>query len=299
MYAVPSLRWMGDGWVDKKFKFINMQIRFQNSPTETSKMNTQELRSNFLIENLMQANKAVLVYSHYDRMIVGGVVPGNQIVELPNEDELKASFFLERREMGIINVGGTGVVVADGVNYEIEKLECVYLGKGTKDVKFQSKDAAAPAHFYLLSVPAHQAYPNRKMTKTEASPVNMGDAATSNKRTIYKYIHNDGIQSCQLMMGLTTLESGSVWNSVPPHTHTRRMEAYFYFDIDPAQRVFHFMGEQQETRHLVIANHEAVVSAPWSMHFGVGTANYGFIWGMAGENKEFTDMDPKPIASLK
>ena len=276
-----------------------MEIRFQNSPLETSKMNTYELRSNFLIPELMQAGKMKLVYSHYDRMIVGGVVPTTNAIELPNEAELRANYFLERRELGIINVGGKGTVVADGVNYEIEKLECVYLGKGTQKVHFESKEASSPAQFYILSVPAHQTYPNTKMTKEQASPVNLGELATSNKRTIYKYIHNDGIQSCQLVMGLTTLEEGCVWNSVPPHTHTRRMEAYFYFDIHEAHRVMHFMGEPQETRHVVIGNNEAVLSAPWSMHFGVGTANYGFIWGMAGENKEFTDMDPVPIATIK
>jgi 4-deoxy-L-threo-5-hexosulose-uronate ketol-isomerase len=276
-----------------------MQIRFQNSPAETKQMTTDQLRQNFLIEGLMQPGRIQLTYSHYDRMIVGGAVPTSADISLPNEDELKANFFLERREMGIINVGGNGSVTADGVSYDIEKLECVYLGKGTKEVSFKSASAEDPAHFYILSVPAHQTYPNRKMTKDEASPVNLGDISTSNKRTIYKYIHNDGIQSCQLVMGLTTLEAGSVWNSVPPHTHTRRMEAYFYFDIDAAQRVFHFMGEPQETRHIVVSSNEAVLSAPWSMHFGVGTASYGFIWGMAGENKEFTDMDPKPIATLK
>lgn len=276
-----------------------MEIRFQNSPKETSKMSTAELRENFLIEELMQAGKIKLVYSHFDRMIIGGAVPGVESIALANEGELKANFFLERREMGIINVGGNGTVTADGVAYDIEKLECVYLGKGTKEVSFSSQSADSPAQFYILSVPAHHAYPNKKMTKAEASPVHLGDITTSNKRTIYKYIHNDGIESCQLVMGLTVLEEGSVWNSVPPHTHTRRMEAYFYFNLDAAQRVMHFMGEPQETRHLVMANNEAVISAPWSMHFGVGTANYGFIWGMAGENKEFTDMDPVAIPSIK
>ena len=275
-----------------------MEIRFQNSPLETSKMSTTELRTNFLIQDFMQQNQMHLVYSHYDRMIVGGVVPGKDKIELKNESELKANYFLERRELGIINVGGTGTVTADGMEYELEKLECVYLGKGTQQVFFSSKEASAPALFYLLSTPAHQTYPNQKMTKAGAAPVQLGDLATSNKRTIYKYIHNDGLQSCQLVMGLTILEQGSVWNSVPPHTHTRRMEAYFYFDMDPAHRVMHFMGESQETRHIVIGNNEAVLSAPWSMHFGVGTANYGFIWGMAGENKEFTDMDPAPIHTL-
>lgn len=276
-----------------------MQIRFQNSPKETSQMNTQQLRDNFLVQNLMQAGKIELVYSHYDRMIIGGAVPTAAAINLPIEDELKARFFLERREMGIINVGGKGTVTADGVAYDINKLECVYLGKGTQEVSFNSSSADTPAQFYILSLPAHHTFPNKKMTKDEAAPVNLGDISTSNKRTIYKYIHNDGIESCQLVMGLTTLDAGSVWNSVPPHTHTRRMEAYFYFDVDAAQRVMHFMGEPQETRHLVIANHEAAISAPWSMHFGVGTANYGFIWGMAGENKEFTDMDPVPVATIK
>ena len=276
-----------------------MQLRFQNSPEETSHMTTQQLRENFLVQGLMQPGSIQLTYSHFDRMIIGGAVPTSSAISLPNEEELKANFFLEKREMGIINVGGKGTVTADGVAYEIDKLECVYLGKNTKEVSLSSKAADTPAHFYILSLPAHHTYPNRKMTKDEAAPVNLGDISTSNKRTIYKYIHNDGIQSCQLVMGLTTLAEGSVWNSVPPHTHTRRMEAYFYFDLHEAQRVFHFMGEPQETRHLVVANHEAAISAPWSMHYGVGTANYGFIWGMAGENKEFTDMDQKPIASLK
>ncbi|MGB4844835.1 MAG: 5-dehydro-4-deoxy-D-glucuronate isomerase [Ferruginibacter sp.] len=276
-----------------------MDIRFQKSSKEMSEMNTQQQRENFLIQNLMVKETIQLIYTHYDRMIVGGVVPASSAIVLPNEDELKAKYFLERRELGIINVGGKGTVTADGVNYEIDKLECVYLGKGTQEVSFSSSAADAPAMFYLLSVPAHQTYPNRKMTKEEAQPVHMGDSVTSNKRIIYKYIHNDGMMSCQLMMGLTTLAEGSVWNSVPPHTHTRRMEAYFYFDLHEAQRVMHFMGEPQETRHLVIANNEAVVSPPWSMHFGVGTANYGFIWGMAGENKEFTDMDQVAVANLK
>ena len=276
-----------------------MQVRFQNSPKETSQMNTQQQRENFLIQNLMEPGSIQLTYTHYDRMIVGGVVPIADVISLTTEEELKAKYFLERREMGIINVGGKGTVTADGVAYEIEKLEAVYLGKGTQDVSFSSSTPESPAMFYLLSVPAHQNYPNKKMTKAEAAPVNLGDISTSNKRTIYKYIHNDGIQSCQLVMGLTVLDEGSVWNSVPPHTHTRRMETYFYFDLNEAHRVMHFFGEPQETRHLVIANNEAVVSPPWSMHFGVGTVNYGFIWGMAGENKEFTDMDQVAVAAIK
>jgi len=201
--------------------------------------------------------------------------------------------------LGIINVGGAGTVVADGKEYAINKMDCVYLGKETREVKFKSRHKKDPAVLYLLSAPAHHKYPNKLMTKEKASPVNLGDASTSNKRTIYKYIHLDGIKSCQLVMGLTVLENGSVWNSVPPHTHTRRMEVYFYFDVPAEHRVFHFMGQPQETRHLVMANHEAAISAPWSMHFGCGTSSYGFIWGMAGENQVFTDMDPAPVADLK
>lgn len=276
-----------------------MKIRFQNSPAETKQMTTGQLRENFLVQNMMQPDTVQLVYSHYDRMIIGGAVPMNKTLALPNHPELKADYFLQRREMGIINVGGAGIIIAGGKEYSVNKLDCVYLGKETKEVKLKSKSKKEPAVFYLLSAPAHHKYPNKLMTKEKASPVNMGDVATSNKRTIYKYIHLDGIKSCQLVMGLTVLENGSVWNSVPPHTHTRRMEVYFYFDVPAEHRVFHFMGEPQETRHIVMANHEAVISAPWSMHFGCGTSNYGFIWGMAGENQVFSDMDPAPIQSLK
>lgn len=275
-----------------------MQLRFQNSPAETKGMTTEQLRENFLVEKLMQDDTIQLVYSHYDRVIVGGAKPVDKTIELPNHPELRADYFLERRELGVINVGGAGTVTADGKEFALDKLDCVYLGKGTKQVTFKSADGKTPAIFYLLSAPAHQTYPNTKYSKEEASPVALGDSSTSNKRTIYKYIHLDGIKSCQLVMGLTVLEPGSVWNSVPPHTHTRRMEAYFYFDVPDAHRVFHFMGEPQQTRHIAMANHDAVISPPWSVHFGCGTANYGFIWGMAGENQTFTDMDPAPVKDL-
>lgn len=276
-----------------------METRFQNSPAETRQMTTAQLRENFLVQNLMQDDSVQLVYSHYDRVIIGGAKPVNKTLALPNHPELRADYFLQRRELGVINVGGAGIIIADGKEFAINKLDCVYLGKETKEVKFKSKGKNDPAVFYLLSAPAHHKYPNKLMTKEKASPVNLGDASTSNKRTIYKYIHLEGIKSCQLVMGLTVLENSSVWNSVPPHTHTRRMEVYFYFDVPVDHRVFHFMGEPQETRHLVMANHEAVISAPWSMHFGCGTSNYGFIWGMAGENQVFTDMDPAPVSTLK
>ena len=275
-----------------------MEIRFQASPKEVKGMSTDELRTNFLIQQLMKADELTLVYSHYDRVIIGGVQPIKQKIALPDESELRADYFLERRELGIINVGGAGIVEADGVTYDLNKLDAVYLGKGTKAVSFSST-SAEPAKFFLMSTTAHHTYPNRKMTKEEASPVNLGDQSTANKRTIYKYIHQDGIQSCQLVMGLTVLNDGSVWNSVPPHTHTRRMEVYFYFDVPQEHRIFHLMGEPQETRHIVMANNEAVISPPWSVHCGPGTTNYGFIWAMAGENYTFTDMDPVAIGDMK
>ncbi|AXY75644.1 5-dehydro-4-deoxy-D-glucuronate isomerase [Paraflavitalea soli] len=276
-----------------------MEIRFQNSPKETSRMNTKELRENFHIPALMQDDQVQLVYSHYDRVIVGGVKPYSKAVELPNHTELRAEYFLERRELGIINVGGNGAVEADGEKFTLSKLDCLYLGKGVKKVSFTSDDKNAPAVFYLLSSPAHASYPTRKLTKEEASPTEMGDQTTANRRTIYKYIHADGIKSAQLVMGLTVLASGSVWNTMPAHVHTRRMEAYFYFDVPEQHRVFHFMGEPTETRHLLIANHEAVVSPPWSIHSGCGTSNYSFIWGMAGENYVYTDMDAVAIADIR
>ena len=276
-----------------------MEIRFQSSPHEVKGMNTQQLRENFLVQHLMQANQIQLVYSHFDRVIVGGAMPESNPVLLPNEAELRADYFLERRELGIINVGGAGKVEADGVVYELSKLDALYLGKGTRSVCFSSASADQPAQYFLLSAPAHHTYPNRRMQKNEAAPVHLGEKATSNERTIYKYIHQEGIQSCQLVMGLTVLKEGSVWNSVPPHTHTRRMEVYFYFDLPEAHRVFHLMGEPQETRHIVMANQEAVISPPWSVHCGPGTTNYGFIWAMAGENYTFTDMDPVPIATMQ
>lgn len=276
-----------------------MEIRFAIGKNETKSLDTDGLRNHFLVDGLFQSDKLKLVYSHHDRVIIGGVMPSTQSVELGNPGELRADYFLERRELGIINLGGNGEVHADGQIYPLQKLECLYLGKGVQNVSFASQYNQEPAKFYLLSAPAHQSYPTTKFTREEASPVNLGEAATSNKRTVYKYIHKDGIKSCQLVMGLTVLESGSVWNSVPPHTHTRRMEVYLYFDLDPAQRLFHFMGEPQETRHIVMANDEAVISPPWSMHFGCGTSNYAFVWGMAGENLDYTDMDPAPIPTLK
>jgi 4-deoxy-L-threo-5-hexosulose-uronate ketol-isomerase len=276
-----------------------MKIQFASSPKETAAMLTEEVRNNFLVQNLMIDDSIQLTYTHYDRLIIGGVKPMSKTISLPNEAELKANYFLERREIGIINIGGNGVVIADKKEFTLNKMDCLYVGKGTKEVKFKSVNKKNPAMFYLLSAPAHHTYPNKLMKKEKATPVYLGAPETANIRTVYKYIHLDGLKSCQLVMGLTVLENGSVWNSVPPHTHTRRSEIYFYFDVPNEQRIFHFMGEPQQTKHIVVANNEAVISPSWSTHFGCGTSSYGFIWGMAGENLVYTDMDTTPIRNLK
>jgi 4-deoxy-L-threo-5-hexosulose-uronate ketol-isomerase len=262
-------------------------------------MDTEELRKNFLIEDLMVNDEIKLVYSHYDRVIIGGAKPVSKTLTLETHPELRADYFLERRELGIINIGGNGIVEADGQAYNLSKLDCVYVGKGVKQVTFKSEGSGSPAIFYLLSAPAHASYPSTKLTKEEATPSTIGDPSTSNRRTIYKYIHAEGIKSSQLVMGLTVLEKGSVWNTMPCHTHTRRMEAYFYFDVPEGQVVFHYMGEPQQTRHLVLRNNAAIISPPWSIHSGCGTANYGFIWGMAGENYNYTDMDLVAIPEIR
>jgi 4-deoxy-L-threo-5-hexosulose-uronate ketol-isomerase len=262
-------------------------------------MTTEELRSAFMTERLMQEDAIRLVYTHYDRVILGGACPVRTTLTLDTDPELRADFFLQRREIGIINVGGPGKVHADGTRYDLGRLDCLYAGKGVREIVFESGDPANPAHFYLLSTPAHAPHPVQLMPAEKAMPAKMGSMETSNARTIYKYIHAEGIRSCQLVMGLTILETGSVWNTMPAHTHTRRMEAYFYFDVPGAQRVFHFMGQPQETRHLLVADSQAVISPPWSIHSGCGTSNYAFIWGMAGENYNYTDMDPVAIPDLR
>lgn len=275
-----------------------MEERFACSPAEVKNMSTDQLRDSFLIQGLFVAGAATFTYSHYDRMITGGVLPVGGAVTLPTYEPLKSSFFLERREMGIINIGGKGTVTADGTTYPLSKLDCLYLGKGVKEVSFASAGDNTPARFFVLSAPAHQAFPSQLMKSSEATPVDLGSSETANERTIYKYIHLDGIKSCQLVMGLTVLKPGSVWNTMPSHTHNRRMEIYLYFDVKEEHRVFHFMGQPAETRHLVVAGEEAIISAPWSIHSGCGTSSYSFIWGMAGENQAFTDMDAVAIRDL-
>lgn len=265
--------------------------RYEASPREVSRMNTAELRADFLLEDLFSPGAANFAYSHYDRMVVGGIIPGAEAIELANYDTLKSEYFLERREVGIINVGGQGTIVADGTLYPVEKLSCLYLAKGTKSVSFSSANAENPAEYFLFSAPAHHSFANTLYTKEDASPVTLGAMETANHRTIYKYIHNDGINSCQVVMGLTVLQPGSVWNTMPAHTHDRRSEVYLYFDVPEDQGVMHFMGEPQQTRHLWVRDRQAIISPPWSIHAGSGTTSYSFIWAMAGENKDFTDMD--------
>lgn len=276
-----------------------LQIRFHNSAKEVSTMTTEELRSNFLIGSLMQDDAINLTYSHYDRMIIGGIMPVTKPVNLPTYDALKAKYFLERRELGIINVGGDGEIKVNGKAYDVNKLDCLYAGRGNEKISFKSKKKDSPAKFYLLSAPAHHRYPTRLMKKEKATPMELGTLATANQRTVYKYIHLAGLKSCQLVMGLTILKEGSVWNTMPTHVHDRRMEAYFYFDVPKDQKVIHLMGEPAQTKHMVVSNEEAIISPPWSIHSGCGTSNYGFIWGMAGENSDYTDMDLVDINKLK
>ena len=274
-------------------------LRQAVSPRETKAMDTVALRENFLIEKVFQPDEIHLCYTQFDRYIAGGAMPVTQTLNLVTIPPLKAEYFLERREMGIINIGGTGTVTADGVAYELQYKEALYLGKGTTEVTFASHQAETPAKFYLNSAPAHQTYPNKKVTRAEAEVVELGSPETANKRTINKLLIAGVIQTCQLQMGMTELQTGSVWNTMPAHTHDRRMEVYLYFEVPAGQAVCHFMGEPQETRHLWLQNEQAIISPPWSIHAGSGTSNYTFIWGMAGENLDYSDMDPCPIPELR
>lgn len=276
-----------------------MIIKDAVSRNEFKKMDTKELRDNFLLDKLFMQDEITLVYSYVDRIIVGGVVPVAKHVELKAGDELRADFFLERREMGIINIGDSGYIVADGKRYDMDKLDCLYLGRGVKEVFFASKDAVNPACFYLNSTPAHKEYPTTHAKRAKATPVKLGTPEQCNERTIYKYIFPEGIKSCQLAMGITILEKGSVWNTMPCHTHERRMEVYIYFDMAEKDVVFHYSGAPNETRHIVVRNREAVISPSWSIHSGVGSKNYTFIWGMCGENQAFDDMDFVDMQELK
>jgi 4-deoxy-L-threo-5-hexosulose-uronate ketol-isomerase len=262
-------------------------------------LTTDELRAGFLLESLFLPDAVDLVYVDLDRTVIGSAVPASNPLALPCPEELRAEFFLERRELGVLNIGGAGSVEVEGQSYPLDKLDALYVGRGNSQVVFHSADPANPANFYLLSYPSHAVYPTRKSDFNSIVPVPLGAPETANARRISKHIHLEGVQSCQLVMGVTQLDEGSVWNTMPPHTHMRRSEVYLYFDLPPADRVIHLMGPPQETRHLVVANKQVVISPGWSIHAGVGTRNYSFCWGMGGENQVYTDMDPAPVSELR
>jgi 4-deoxy-L-threo-5-hexosulose-uronate ketol-isomerase len=274
------------------------ETRYASSPQAVKHYDTAQLRSEFLIDNLMELGKINLTYSHYDRYIAGSAVPIQPLI-LESIDPLKSGYFLERRELGIINVGGNGTVTADGVVYELGFKDALYIGSGNKEVIFKSDDANNPAKFYLNSAPAHTNYPNIKVGLTEANKLQLGAVETANHRTVNQMIIGGIVTTCQLQMGMTELKTGSVWNTMPAHVHDRRMEVYFYLDIPENQAVCHFMGQTDETRHIWMNNHQAVISPPWSIHSGAGTSNYTFIWGMAGENLDYGDMDVCKITDLR
>jgi len=273
-------------------------IRRMPRPQDVARMTTQELRDAFLVTNLYVPGQVQGLFTDLDRLVVGGAVPTQSPIELPNHRETGRAFFLEQRELGAINTGGPGAAHADGKTFSVDPLACVYVGAGTRQVAFESQDANNPAKFYFLSCPAHAPFPAAVMKREEASASTIGTPANANQRTIRRFIHTGGIRSCQLVMGFTELAEGSVWNTFPPHTHNRRTEIYFYFDL--ADRVVvHYMSEPTATRHLFIQNEEAALSPSWSIHAGCGTGNYRFIWGMAGENQTFEDMDGVKLADLR
>ena len=280
-----------------------MDIRYAANPRDVKRYTTEELRNEFLIENLYQPDSVTAVYSHVDRMVTLGCMPVMETVSIDKGIDVWANFgtkfFLERREIGIFNIGGAGTVAVDGTIYELGYKDCLYITMGAKEVLFASKSAEKPAKFYMVSAPAHRSYETRLLKLADANKKPCGDAATSNKRVINQFIHPAVLKTCQLSMGMTVLESGSVWNTMPAHTHERRMEVYMYFEVPEDQVVFHMMGPGQETRHIVMKNEQAVISPSWSIHAGAGTSNYTFIWAMGGENQEFDDMDVIPITELK
>ena len=278
-----------------------MQVRQSIHSDHAKQLDTAGLRREFLIENIFVADEYTMTYSHIDRIIVGGILPVEKTVSIGDEvgKQLGVRYLLERRELGVINIGGPGLISVDGQVYEIGNEEALYVGKGAKEVTFNSLESNKPAKFYYNSAPAHTTYPNKKITLAEAAPQTLGDDATSNRRTINKYIVPDVLPTCQLTMGLTKLAPGNLWNTMPCHTHDRRMEVYFYFDMDEETAVFHMMGQAQETRHLLVHNEQAVISPSWSIHSGVGTKRYTFIWGMVGENQVFGDMDHIAVSELR
>ncbi|MCM5662406.1 5-dehydro-4-deoxy-D-glucuronate isomerase [Galbibacter mesophilus] len=277
---------------------MKYNTRYASSPNEVKQMDTQALRDTFLIGDLMKVDEINLTYSHYDRYIAGSAVPKKPL-KLEPIDPLKAEYFLERRELGIINVGAKGEVSVDGEVFSLEHKEALYVGRGKKEVIFKSADSNNLAKFYINSAPAHKELPTKKVGMKEANKLELGSLETANDRTVNQLIIGGIVETCQLQMGLTELKKGSVWNTMPAHVHDRRMEVYFYLDVPEDQAVCHFMGQPQETRHVWMHNHQAIISPPWSIHAGSGTSNYSFIWGMAGENLDYADMDKAAIKELR
>jgi 4-deoxy-L-threo-5-hexosulose-uronate ketol-isomerase len=273
--------------------------RYAVHPVDFKKYDTDRIRKEFLVEEVFVSDEICLTYSLYDRYVVGGAYPVNKKLALESFDSLKADHFLARREMGIINVGGAGKVVADGETFELGYKEALYLGKETKGVSFESANSSTPAKFYINSAPAHKKFPNKLVTLADAEVVELGALESSNARKINKLLVNSIVETCQLQMGMTELQAGSVWNTMPVHTHNRRMEAYFYFEVPDNQAICHFMGKPQETRHIWMQNEQAVLSPSWSLHSAAGTSNYIFIWGMAGENLDYGDMDVAQPTELR
>ncbi|KQQ08685.1 5-keto-4-deoxyuronate isomerase [Rathayibacter sp. Leaf296] len=273
-----------------------MDQRYATNPSQIPGMTTEDLRSHFLVPEIFVEGEIRLVYTHHDRIVLGGAMPAGKRLELTGYEEIRSETFLEHRELGVINVGGTGTVTADGETYTLVTGACLYLGRGIERVAFEDADGAA--QFYLFSAPAHTAYPTALVSPGEGTVRELGEQATSNRRTLNQYIHENGVRSCQIVMGVTTLHEGSMWNTMPAHTHDRRTECYLYFDLPEEARVIHLLGERQETRHLVVADRQAIISPSWSLHSGVGTSAYSFVWAMAGENQAFDDMDPAPVADL-
>lgn len=276
-----------------------MQQRLLPSPRETATLDTAGLRANFLIEELFVPGRVNLLHTDLDRAVIGGVIPTGPPLALGNDDALKAEFFCQRREIGILNLGGTGSITVDGTVYEMGGHDCLYVGRGSREIVFATHSATAPAVFYLVSYPAHGVYPTAGATRADANRVELGTRDQANERTIFQYIHETGIRSCQLVMGFTEFKTGSIWNTMPCHTHDRRSEVYCYFDVPAEHRVLHMMGQPQETRPLWVSDRQIVLSPPWSIHCGVGTASYRFCWAMGGENQAFTDMDRVEIPALR
>ncbi|MBT4485824.1 MAG: 5-dehydro-4-deoxy-D-glucuronate isomerase [Candidatus Latescibacteria bacterium] len=276
-----------------------MEVRYVPDPIRFERMNTSELRKEMLVDNLFKPGEITLLYSDVDRAIIGSATPTGGGLKLVAGEELKAEYFAQRREIGVINIGGDGSITVDSETYSLVKFEALYIGRGSKDIEFKSAKADNPAKFYILSYPAHMSYPTTHITIQAAEPVKLGSSKECNERTIYKYVHPGGVKSCQLVMGCTLMEEGSVWNTMPAHTHERRSEIYMYFDLDDDASMFKFIGKPDETRHIVVKNGQAVISPSWSIHSGAGTTNYSFIWAMGGENQDFGDMDHIAVKDLR